>query len=883
MRAGIRPFITLAAAAAVLLSCNQKEMEVAGRYGVVYRFELLDGGTRATLGEEGVFWETGDQVGLYLGTTHGGAPVREEDGRKVVEFTAPAQADGKVYAYYPYNAANTTPQATRVLFPASQEGGPVSAMPMAGVPVDVEAGAVNGRIRTLNLGAVIDFRVFSTSFSGEQVRSIRLTAASGDHPVSGEATLDLTRVALGDASSLALSWPAGASGPSSVTLTQTATVAGSKDESAAGHLYMVVAPGTYSGEITIVTGAASYTFPFEGKEFRRNEIRRFNMDLDSPAANRVSYYVRTGSAGDGGPFLVAFERSPGQVALFHPTYGNSNRFTGESVDATVMDKGILSTPETDACQVILEKASGSESSFYIKVPGAGNRYLYLSNNSLSSGQNPAAFTFDGDGNLTVSRTTSSWWSTSTYFLSYAEGTFFSSNSSCLLALYKPDDGAPKEQFLRFSTESFPLNIAGLDLPMEDVAGVPVLSGARTAVTYTSGNPAVATVDPAEGRLTVHGTGRTVITATAEATGDYLPATASYTLKVSDGFCLENDTVAAFMDYVEDHPYDPADYSYSYVEKYSSASSSANRLDLPKPVPLSWETAAAGTPTVLVYNDAARTDREPMANVSITSPVSAEVYSLIPGRTYHYVVMDGETELASGSFRTTGRRRMIKVGDSPYGATHANNCRDFGGLPAMDGKTVRFGKIYRGTNMDETTDIQKTYLLDYMHIGLDVDLRETGTDPANEKGKYQKDPLGLGNMHTTERYDNWQKLSDPERMRGTLTHIFDAVDSGTGVYIHCKVGADRTAYVCLLLEAILGVPQDLCDIDYELSSFCSDVEYNPRRRDRTNQTFYYYTVNGIPLITGQPGSSFQEKAIHYLTDGLGIPAERITAFQSAMLE
>lgn len=61
---------------------------------------------------------------------------------------------------------------------------------------------------------------------------------------------------------------------------------------------------------------------------------------------------------------------------------------------------------------------------------------------------------------------------------------------------------------------------------------PTLSGAKTAVTYDSSNPAVATVDAA-GVVTVVGVGATVITASAEGTDDYYSATAEYRLVVSE--------------------------------------------------------------------------------------------------------------------------------------------------------------------------------------------------------------------------------------------------------------------------------------------------------------------------------------------------------------
>lgn len=61
---------------------------------------------------------------------------------------------------------------------------------------------------------------------------------------------------------------------------------------------------------------------------------------------------------------------------------------------------------------------------------------------------------------------------------------------------------------------------------------PVLNGAKTAVTYSSSNPEVATVDTYSGIVTIKAAGRTTITAIAEESDNYFEGTASYVLEVS---------------------------------------------------------------------------------------------------------------------------------------------------------------------------------------------------------------------------------------------------------------------------------------------------------------------------------------------------------------
>ena len=90
-----------------------------------------------------------------------------------------------------------------------QQGGTDSAMPMAGIPFKVENEAAassrpNGSIQFLNLGAVIDFKVFSDRYNDETVQYVTFQAEGST--ISGDAYLDLTGVTASDESSLELTW-----------------------------------------------------------------------------------------------------------------------------------------------------------------------------------------------------------------------------------------------------------------------------------------------------------------------------------------------------------------------------------------------------------------------------------------------------------------------------------------------------------------------------------------------------------------------------------------------------------------------------------------------------------------------------------------------------
>ena len=916
------------AAIPVFFSCMEKEQEVqvvevkpAVPFEYEYHFEIADGDTRASLmGEDGVYWENGDQVGLFAGpvnSTPANVNVSAESAPTVVLSTSnPLAAGTDVYAYYPYQEGNVNPEAAKVVLPRIQQGGSVSAMPMAGLPFQVQQGEGNdGVIRFVNLGSVIDFRVYSTSHTAERIQSIRVSVFDGTNPISGEATLNLTGVKRDDDASMALSWSNGAVG-SSVSLLQTASIAASK-ESATEPLYMIVAPGTYySGSIEVFTDAASYTFSFTNLEFGRNILRRFNMNLDGSKVVRRTvddWYEKIASADqltDGDEYLIVYESGS---KMFKPILkGTSTLDNTENnvLGVTIEGNRILATEEVDACRVVIESAGSGQ--YYMKAVAVGNYYFYPTSSSIGATRTAntdamvsVSFVSGTNGTVNITAGSNRYFKYSTYSSCFKQS---SSSSSLELALYKRvnNDGF-KTQSLQFDPRFVRISLDGHTTPFI-LADAPVLSGLKTQVAFwQSSNPDVAVVD-ASGTVQVMGGGSTVITAFAEPDDMYASGSASFTLVVlgDDVFSIENDKVAAYLDLVYNAPYNPpADYTFTHMtaELQAGNTDQTNRLDWPKPVPIQWTTSASGNPSVIVYDESGQVEN--MANVTVTSATSADIYSLIPGRTYTYVVKDGNTLLGEGSFRTTGRRRMIKVGDSPYGQAYANNCRDFGGQVTADGRRIKYGKMFRGSNMDKITDKQKTYLKDYMHIGLDVDLRSSGSD-AGQGDNVLFDALGLEEQggHTTLTFNSWDDFSKTfdgkYKMTEILKKVFQSVAANEGVYVHCMVGADRTGYVCMLLEAILGIPQGWCDVDYELTSFSGAVNsgigrwrvgtYSSGGKTLSNNWYYRKTnskLQGVDYIYsldgGSYGNSFQAKAVNYVVEKLEIDESLVIAFQNNMLE
>lgn len=422
-----------------------------------------------------------------------------------------------------------------------------------------------------------------------------------------------------------------------------------------------------------------------------------------------------------------------------------------------------------------------------------------------------------------------------------------------------------------------------------------VSGAQTHVTYSSESEDVVRIEG--DRVIIVGTGYATITAKAEESDEYYSGTASYNLRIIKAaseewvdlgpFNLENK---ALQDYLTD-----ADMSYSDTDDATktvmatyatgSAYSSIDRKDCPDPVRITWTNSASDETVIAIYEDDTLTNPIWSQNATAKS-TSADVYNLVPGRTYYYTVYEDSVVWEKGYFNTTGRRRMIKVSNVERKG-HANNCRDLGGLEVTDKgvkKAIKYGYIFRGTNMDKTTTAEKSILVDYLNIGMDVDLRNGSTNntPQSEDGssnRYQPFTSPYSVDYVCPGFSSFSDLTDKAKIYSVVMAVINTAESDKASYIHCYIGADRTGYICMLIEGLLGVSEKDCSIDYELTSFSEAAEL----RYRNGQPRDHYFRQGIEFLRGQEGDTFQDKIENYLVNTVGIPQDDINRFKSIVLE
>ncbi len=544
------------------------------------------------------------------------------------------------------------------------------------------------------------------------------------------------------------------------------------------------------------------------------------------------------------------------------------------------------------------EATASGSGFTLLNNG---KYLQRSSSTPSIGNKPTTDRYYiwkySSSKLTMASGTA-------YSLYYSSGWKLSSTNAGSVSLYSSTKPLTPQN-INFAEDSV-IKIWGEDCNQGDTFPVQTVSNAQTSVTYESSNSNVATISGTT--ITVVGKGSTTITATAKEENGFKKATATYSMHITDPapagfkhmgfFNLENDDVKAYLTAAASQ-YDNtinktivADYAYSVPTHKDSDQnnlvSAADRIDVPNPVHLNWADASTGAATVTIYSNQTMNAEDIVWTQTTTSgSTSADVYNLIPGETYYCMVVDTDgDELLKGVFTTEGRRRMIRLSDRDGKFDRANNFRDLGGMVTADGKKrIKYGWIFRGTNLNGTNDAEQGVMANNLNIGWDIDLRMSTEGSMAFASKYEVTYVMCDYNASISAL-----TSDKSKVKKTVKAFIDAAKAGKASYFHCRIGSDRTGYWGLLIEGLLGVSAKECSIDYELTSFANGVTSGNRTRNTglfkdgmdfiTGKSYYKNPVTTDDYYTD---NLLQYAITKYLIDEIDISEADILAFQNAVLE
>jgi len=221
--------------------------------------------------------------------------------------------------------------------------------------------------------------------------------------------------------------------------------------------------------------------------------------------------------------------------------------------------------------------------------------------------------------------------------------------------------------------------------------------------------------------------------------------------------------------------------------------------------------------------------------------------------------------------TGGRVKMIQV-DGIF------NVRDIGGWKTTDGRRIRYGLIFRGSEMDGNHGVNITARgveqMKDLGIRTEVDLRST------EEVKAAKNPLK--DFASYDRFEITAYMgmkTQKDLYRDAFRAVITGVLNDKPVYVHCWGGADRTGTVIALLEGSLGVSKKDVIRDYELTSlseYIGDRHYGKGNEGTQFKDFVEYVENNFE------GATFNEKCSNLLLD-LGITEKELSDFRAKMLE
>lgn len=301
--------IAVAMAAATIISCQKAEEEVNQNKDeqkveeptiASLTFTISDNETTKTViaddeGKKYADWETGDKIGYVTS--------KSDKGYATVTLGTPATftiapttglaVDNVVNVWYPYRKDESNKASVQMVIPVNQvQSGDTfdfDAMPMVAEPITITSEMLSGSnyagtINFANLASLIEFKVFSTAGTYASEKVVAITFDAGSSNIAGHFNMNVGAVDFGTPATLGISGYTG----KSVTTSLASAAAIGNSKATAKNVYMVVAPGTYSGSITVITDAAFYTIPVSGKEFERSGFKSFGIDLAKEVATRRS-------------------------------------------------------------------------------------------------------------------------------------------------------------------------------------------------------------------------------------------------------------------------------------------------------------------------------------------------------------------------------------------------------------------------------------------------------------------------------------------------------------------------------------------------------------------------------------------------------------------
>ena len=159
----------------------------------------------------------------------------------------------------------------------------------------------------------------------------------------------------------------------------------------------------------------------------------------------------------------------------------------------------------------------------------------------------------------------------------------------------------------------------------------------------------------------------------------------------------------------------------------------------------------------------------------------------------------------------------------------NNFRELGGYRADEGKTVKWGQIYRGFPTGRLTTEADRARLDGLGLRLILDLR-SGAEAAKLQDYV---PDGARLVQSAPAGMSLTQLMYRQMLTGNkaFKELFRALEAGeTPILFHCTAGKDRTGVAAMLILLALGGSDETICADYARTNLCRAAEIEKAMAD-----------------------------------------------------